>query len=134
MSFAEQRKHKRIEAHIDVHVTVVFPEETFQPQQISGHTLNVSEQGMKIRMFDIQQDFYKKMLSPIRYAKVSFTLPTTRNNKVLHGKMVWLDYNPPKRECTFGVYFESIAPEDQEEMRRLIEMLEKQESMKIRTD
>jgi len=126
MSVPDKRKHKRVDVEIEVEIEVVFPEETFRPKKKGGHTLNISEQGMKIMMFDVPESFYKNMLSPIRYAKIGFTLPITNKHKVLHGKMVWLDYNSQKEECTFGISFETITPEDQKEMRDFIETLERQ--------
>jgi c-di-GMP-binding flagellar brake protein YcgR len=134
MSSDENRKYKRIEASLDVQIEIVFPEETFQPKKKGGRTLNVSEQGMKIRMFDVPEGLYKKMLSPIRYAKAGFTLPTTNKRKVLHGKMVWLDYDFQKQECTFGICFETIKHEDQRAMREYIEMLEAKKVSNIEAD
>lgn len=126
MSSVNRRKHKRVEVKIEVEIEVVFPEETFRPKRKGGQTLNISERGMKIMMFDVPESFYKKMLSPIRYAKIGFTLPATNKHKVLHGKMVWLDYNSQKEECTFGICFETITPEDQQDMHELIGTLERQ--------
>ena len=126
MSVPNKRKHRRVEVKIEVEIEVVFPEETFRPKKKGGHTLNISECGMKIMMFDVPESFYKKMLSPIRHAKIGFTLPTTKKHKVLHGKMVWFDYNFQKEECTFGICFETITPEGQQDMHDLIETLERQ--------
>jgi c-di-GMP-binding flagellar brake protein YcgR len=128
MSSEEKRKHKRIEARIDVQIELVLPEETFQPKRKGGRTLNICEQGMKIMMCDVSEHFYKKLLSPMRYAKINFSLPVSNKHKVLHGKIVWLDYNSQTHDCTFGVYFETITPEDQQEMRDFIQMLETQQS------
>ncbi len=134
MSSVNRRKHKRVEAKIEVEIEVVFPEETFRPKRKGGQTLNISERGMKIMMFDVPESFYKKMLSPIRYAKISFTLPATNKHKVLHGKMVWLDYNSQKEECTFGICFETITPEDQKDMHDFIGTLERQKDSEVKVD
>ena len=134
MSSEKRRKYKRIEVSLNVQIETVFPEETFQPKMKGGRTLNVSEQGMKIRMSDVSESFYKKMLSPIRYAKIGFTLPTTNKRRVLHGKMVWLDYDSQKHECIFGICFETITPEDQRAMREYIEMLEEKKVSSIEAD
>ena len=134
MSIPNKRKHKRVEVKIEVEIEVVFPEETFHPKKKGGHTLNISEQGMKIMLFDVPESFYKKMLAPIRYAKISFTLPATNKHKVLHGKMVWLDYNSKKEECTFGISFETITPKDQRDMHDLITMLEGQKDSEAKGD
>ena len=134
MSVPDKRKHKRVEVRIEVEIEIVFPEETFRPKKKGGHTLNISERGMKIMMFDVPESLYKQMLSPIRYAKISFTLPTTNKHKVLNGKMVWFDYNFQKEECTFGVCFETITPEDQKDMRDFIGTLESQDDSEVKED
>jgi c-di-GMP-binding flagellar brake protein YcgR len=121
----ERRKYKRVQASIDVHVGLIFPEESFQPHRRASPTVNISERGMKIRMFDVSQTLYKKMLSPMRYAKVFFTLLHINRNKVPHGKIVWLDYDSQKEGCILGIFFESITHEDQQDVYGFIQMLER---------
>ena len=134
MSVPDKRKHKRVDVEIEVEIEVVFPEETFRPKKKGGHTLNISECGMKIMMFDVSESLYKQMLSPIRHAKIGFTISTTKKHKVLHGKMVWFDYNSQKEECTFGISFETITPEDQKDMHDFITTLESKEDSGIKAD
>ncbi len=110
----ERREFQRYASYVIARIRVLIPEETFSPFSHDALILDISEKGMKVESHDVDDPFYKMLLSAPRMVRITFTPPETEKAHTLFGKIAWIDYNnkvnPPILK--YGIYFEPVDEED----------------------
>ena len=122
MVYPERRRGLRVDAKLNVKIEFIFPEEVFPSQDMRARSLNIGEQGMKLRLADVSENFYARLIGDLRSAKVSFALPTTKATNRVLGEIVWSNFDPKTRECLFGLNFKRVKPEIRQNMHDYIEV------------
>ncbi|MCD6385990.1 PilZ domain-containing protein [Candidatus Sumerlaeota bacterium] len=127
----ERRKHKRISVNIPSEVSLVLPEDTFQPRDFQGTILDISYGGVKVVVKGLEKELFKKLLRPQRYMKLRFFLPGERGEVKLIGRIVYLNYFEHEKKLVSGIAFEEMNEEMQARIRNLISYLEREEQYSL---
>lgn len=104
------RAHDRFEIAIRVTVEILIPEDTFRPHGLSGHTVDVSSNGMQVVLDALRVDLYSRLLARPRHVRVMFRSPVNGGQIKVTGKIAWIDYRKPRAtdaagECNLGIVF-----------------------------
>lgn len=124
----ERRSRCRLPVRIQASIQIVFPGDTSQPHEHNGFILNISPKGMRIETVELSHEVYwKSLLQTVPLCKVRFVLPSRKKEKALSGRMVWLDSDNSKDPAvySYGIAFEQISEEDQEDLDGSVYWLEK---------
>lgn len=105
-----KRAFDRYELAVSVTVEILIPEDTFRPHGLSGHTIDVSLNGMQVVLDELRVDLYSRLLSRPRHVRISFRSPVNGESIKLTGRIAWIDYRKPKASdasgpCNLGVTF-----------------------------
>jgi hypothetical protein len=118
----DKRQHVRFPSNVIARVRILIPEQTFTPFTHEAIILDLSEQGMKMRTFDIDVSTFKLLMSNTRMVRVTFTPPNTEKAHTLFGRIVWLDYNnlttPPTIQ--YGIALEPTNENDKKVIQSCI--------------
>lgn len=120
----ERRKYKRLTVNIPSEVSLVIPEETFQPRDFQGTILDISYGGVKVKVKGLEKELFVKLLRPQRYMKLRFILPDNRTEVKLIGRIVYLNYFENEKKLISGVAFEEMNEEMHTRINNLISYLE----------
>ena len=108
---------------LSVRVSVLIPEQTFQPTMHDARVLDISERGALVAL-SLQADTYRAMLQQPRYCRIQFIDRTDLPDKVM-GKAVWIQPETFHGTTTYkiGLFFENIADDDLAKLRTFVEGL-----------
>jgi hypothetical protein len=104
------RSHDRYELSIPVTIEVLIPEDTFRPHDLLGSTLDVSTNGMQLRIDLLHVDLYSRLLARPRHVRMKFENPVTGEDIKITGRIAWIDYRKRRSgdtagPCNIGVTF-----------------------------
>jgi hypothetical protein len=128
----DHRQTKRVKARLDAKVLVLLPEETFRPEEADGYTADISERGMMIYLPGMNEEYYKKLLTQQRWAKVFLPPPQLVEMGPLIGKIVWIDYDNrgDLPICKMGIFFDSANEEEKKALSQLVRVVADSEEKK----
>lgn len=124
-----QRAFERYQIEVPVKAQILIPEETFQPREYGGNTVDVSKAGMRIRLGDVELAFYTKLLVRPRYIRVRLDNPVGDFEIKVTGQVVSIDYHKKNAtdktgDCFFGIFFDKGEGADLTNFVRLIDEIE----------
>lgn len=108
----ENRRFTRKSVAIPAKLSVLIPEETFQPMDFECEIMDISERGAMLRV-QLHADIYSLMMKKTRYCRVDFT-PTPGLPDKVTGKAVWLQpqgNSDTGRSYRIGLFFEDCPQE-----------------------
>lgn len=98
----ERRGQPRFEADLPVKLQILIPEETFSPQILTGILIEVSRNGMRVRIDKLARELYKNLFAETRYVRVLFANPKSGDEGRAVGKVIWIDYRQTKAKASSG--------------------------------
>ena len=120
-----EQAHPRYLLRIKIGLQILIPEETFSTSAMDARLMDVSAEGMRIRVPKLTFKLYNRMLHRTRLGRVTLVHPHTDETIKLTGRIMWMDYHrsEPHQEsarCEMGIFFN---PEDgvDAKYRRFIE-------------
>lgn len=125
---SERRRRVRHDVQIPAELRIIFPEETFTPIGRQAEILNVSANGMLLRMESWPTELNSKIINKIRYARINFQHPSTGAALHITGRVVWVDYRRDAQQeaapCSLGVSFEADETHGLDTYREFVESLD----------
>lgn len=124
-----ERAFERYQVEVPLRAQILIPEETFQPKDYIGNTLDVSRAGMRIRLADFELLFYTKLLMRPRYIRVKLDNPVGDFEIKITGRIVSIDYHKKNTadksgDCNLGVFFDKNEGVDLASYVKFIEAIE----------
>lgn len=106
-----KRTQPRYQAEITITARIVIPEDTLQPNELNGKTMNISANGMKICIYGFPHSFYHKILQERRMVRICIESPLTKEIIKLVGNVIWVDFcretGKDIGSCYMGVSFDT---------------------------
>ena len=91
--FPDRRGCPRYKLELSLLISILLPEETFQPHKLNAKTLDLSLGGMCLSTDEMTLDLYVKLLGHRRYIRVAFA-NLLRNEQVkITGRIIWIDFD-----------------------------------------
>ena len=126
-SDAENRRYTRVSVSIPAKLSVLIPEETFQPVTYDCKVLDISERGAMMQV-QIEPETYSLMMRKTRYCRMDFSEIEGLPDKVT-GKAVWLQpqgNNENGRFYRIGLFFEDCPAENVSKLRKYVDSIKSQ--------
>lgn len=123
MEPGKKRQYPRVAVDLRARVSVLVPEQTFQPTVHDARVLDMSERGALVVMA-LTGDVYRSLLQQIRYCRLQFTEADELPHRMI-GKAVWIQ--PESRggamQYKLGLFFEDIPDDELVRLRAFIDKL-----------
>lgn len=121
----EQRKTERVTVTIQAQMSILIPENTFNPLNHPCQLVDLSERGAMV-IVKLAQETYSAMLKKTRYCQIQFPEDLGLPKKVT-GRAVWLQPHVVGQDRTFriGLFFEDCPAEIVSKVRSYVANMKK---------
>lgn len=89
----DRRGSPRYKLELSLLISILLPEETFQPYKLNAKTLDLSLGGMCLSTDEMTLDLYVKLLGRKRYIRVAFTNPLLNEQVKITGRIIGIDFH-----------------------------------------
>ena len=121
--FAKRRRYPRVAVEIPAVLSVLIPEQTFQPIIHEAYVCDLSERGalVKVRLVD---EVYRQLLQKTRYCRLQIKNAPEVPEKVI-GTAVWIkpELVHGIRQYRIGLHFEDCPDIIAEQLREFVQRL-----------
>ena len=109
-----EQAHPRYLLRLKISLQILIPEETFSTSSMDASLIDVSAEGMQVRVPKMSFKLYNRMLQRTRLGRITLVRPHTKETIKLTGRIMWMDYHrsAPHQDsasCKLGIFFN---PED----------------------
>jgi hypothetical protein len=121
MSQPPKRRYPRVAVDLPTELSVLIPEETFQPVIHKATVTDLSERGAMVQV-ELKEDIYRTLLQKTRYCRLTFLNVPSLPDKII-GKAVWIqpEGSISHTKYKIGLFFEELPEKIAEQLRTYVD-------------